>query len=98
MLRERDAAIWKAALDSLVMIGGQAALNALAFARETATAQKREWIIEASPIGHRTAVLVAVRQAGIGANDYSARRNTRPRKKAANVREGAPSSLVPQTV
>lgn len=48
LLRDRDAVIWKAALDSLVMIGGQAALNVLAVARETATTEKREWIIEAA--------------------------------------------------
>lgn len=40
----RDAETWKAALDSVVMNGGQAALDALTDAGRTAPADQREWI------------------------------------------------------
>lgn len=47
LLRHREPMVWKTALDSLVMIGGQAALDALAAAGTTTTADRREWITEA---------------------------------------------------
>lgn len=47
LLRDRDAEIWKAALDGLVMTGGNAALDVLDVARSNATAEKLEWIDEA---------------------------------------------------
>jgi len=47
LLRDRDAEIWKAALDGLVMVGDKAALDALDVARPNATAERLEWIDEA---------------------------------------------------
>jgi HEAT repeat protein len=47
LLRDRDAGYWKAALDGLVMVGGPAALEALASTRGRSTAEQREWIDEA---------------------------------------------------
>jgi len=47
LLRDRNAGIWKAALDGLVTAGGQAALDALASAKADAGPQQREWIDEA---------------------------------------------------
>lgn len=47
LLRDHHAEIWKSALDGLVMVGGQAALDALGVAKTTATPQQREWIDEA---------------------------------------------------
>jgi cellobiose-specific phosphotransferase system component IIA len=47
LLRDRSAEIWKAALDGLVMFGGQAALEALVVAKATVTEEQREWIDEA---------------------------------------------------
>jgi len=47
LLRDRDAEIWKAALDGLVMVGDRAALDALDVARPNATAEKLQWIDEA---------------------------------------------------
>ena len=46
-LRDRDPEIWKAALDSLVMIGGPAVRDALAAAEMTTTAERRAWLTEA---------------------------------------------------
>ena len=47
LLRDRDAEIWKAALDGLVMVGDKVALEALDGARPNASAEKLEWIDEA---------------------------------------------------
>lgn len=47
LLRDRDAEYWKAALDGLVMVGGPAALEALASTRGRSTPEQREWIDEA---------------------------------------------------
>ena len=47
LLHDRDAEIWKAALDSLVTIGGQAVRDALAAAEMMATEERRAWITEA---------------------------------------------------
>ena|ERR1700682_666784 len=47
LLRNDEPEIWKAALDGLVMCGGEAALAALRAAKAIATSGKREWIDEA---------------------------------------------------
>ena len=47
LLRHRNADIWKAALDGLVMLGGQPALDALTLARTTAPPDQGDWITEA---------------------------------------------------
>ena len=47
LLRERNTEIWNAALDGLVMVGGQSALDALAAAKATAISSQRDWIDEA---------------------------------------------------
>ena len=52
LLNDRDAEMWKVALDGLVTLGGEPAarmraLEVLAAAREIAAADKREWIDEA---------------------------------------------------
>ena len=46
LLSDRDAETWKAALDGLVMVGGEEALGALEFAKATAAPDRREWIDE----------------------------------------------------
>ena len=52
LLNDRDAEMWKVALDGLVMLGAEPtarirALEVLAAAREIAALDKREWIDEA---------------------------------------------------
>ena len=47
LLREPNAKLWKTALDGLVMVGGSAALNALASVRPTSRPEQRAWIDEA---------------------------------------------------
>jgi HEAT repeat protein len=47
LLYDRDPEIWKAALDSLVTIGGPAVRDALAAAEMAATEERRAWIAEA---------------------------------------------------
>jgi hypothetical protein len=47
LLRNSEPETWKAALDGLVMCGGEAALAALRAAKAIATSEKREWIDEA---------------------------------------------------
>ncbi len=52
LLNDRDAEMWKVALDGLVTLGGEpaarmGALEVLAAARETVAVDKREWIDEA---------------------------------------------------
>ena len=52
LLNERDAEMWKVALDGLVTLGGEptvrsGALEVLAAAREIAAVDRREWIDEA---------------------------------------------------
>ena len=52
LLNDRDAEMWKVALDGLVTLGGEpaarmGALEVLAAAREIAPVDKREWIEEA---------------------------------------------------
>ena len=47
VLEDRDAEVWKCALDALVVLGGQVAVDALVSAREIAMPERREWIDEA---------------------------------------------------
>jgi HEAT repeat protein len=46
LLGDRDADVWKAALDGLVMLGGPEAVDALVVVKATATSEQQEWIDE----------------------------------------------------
>ena len=46
-LQERNALIWRAALDGLVILGNAAALEALRAAKSTARNEQRSWIQDA---------------------------------------------------
>src|SRR4030095_14676084 len=47
VLQDRKPEMWKAALDGLVILGDQAALNALCEARIIASREQRPWLEEA---------------------------------------------------
>src|SRR5215510_13211857 len=47
LLKSDDAEIWKAALDGLVTLGGEAALHALSTAGASAAPEKQTWLDEA---------------------------------------------------
>lgn len=47
VLGDRNAEVWKCALDGLATLGGQVAVDALVSAKAIATAERRDWIDEA---------------------------------------------------
>ena len=47
VLKERNALIWRASLDGLVILGNAAALEALRAAKSTARSEQRSWIQDA---------------------------------------------------